>query len=290
MKLSRNELKIVNNNESQFVSFKYLGDDGLLKQIDCSTKSLEGSFPFITLEEISLQTIENKNFVDPFRSFSTTTFFCENLASKHKNRQQLAALLSTNKELQNLESIDFAAKISFWIDGESSSIDQKFTTDPVDKFANLRSDIVATLERVNIKTGLHFHGKNSGESVITIQGNGVVDLSDNLLISKFVIANVADSYGFHAEFTPPNNDTANIALLVKGTDRNIKNISALIERNLSNTHLLRKNNTSPPFNFKKTCLYKELSSSAAYKIELTCGDLSDLYLVFIDLLSHSEAK
>ncbi|MDG1436423.1 MAG: hypothetical protein P8P83_01370 [Rickettsiaceae bacterium] len=290
MKLSRNELEIVNNNESQFISFKYLGDDGLLKQIDCSAKSLEENFPFANLKEISLQTIENKNFVDPFRSFSTTTFFCENLSSKHNSRQRLTALLSNNKELKNLESIDFATEISFWIDGQSSSIDQKFTTDPVDKFANLRSDIVATLERVNIKTGLHFHGKNSGESVITIQGNSIVDLSDNLLISKFIIANVADSYGFHAEFTPPNNDTSNIALLVKGTDHNIENISALIERNLNNTHLLRKNNTSPPFNLNKTCLYRGLSSSSAYKIELTCGDLSDLYLVFIDLLSHSEAK
>lgn len=287
MPLSKKEIEIVEQNKSRFVSLKYLGDDGELKQIDCSINIFKEGISFLDNTEINLQAIPNKNFVDPFRSFPTTSFFCENIASKNNTRQLLTKLISADKVFTNQV---FASEISFWVEDENSSNNYKYIADPIDRHSNLRNDITNTLENINIKTGMNFHGSRVGESVVTIRGHNIVDLSDNILITRFVIANIADSYGLNIKFTSPNNDISNIALLISGNQINIEELATIIEKNIDQIHLLPKNNSIYDFKSQKTCLYTTSTTEPVYKISLICNDLSTPYFIFSWLLGYNSRK
>ncbi|PCJ24083.1 MAG: hypothetical protein COA94_07650 [Rickettsiales bacterium] len=219
MILSDEEIGMVQKNESQFVSFKYLDDKGVLKQIDTSFQNILDGKRFFSDDSINLKTIIGKAFIDPFRSFPTTSFFCENLTSKDNQRGKAIKLID---EYSEPDFVFLGAEIRFWVFKKINDCD-KFTSGFVDPFANLRSDIIACMEKINIPTTTHNCGEIPTESVVGIEGNSIVDLADNVLLAKFIIANVTDSYGMSALFSC-DPSASNLALLARGnTERMTEN-------------------------------------------------------------------
>jgi len=281
MRISEADIQLVKRNRSQFVSLKYLDDEGVIKQIDASLDSIEEGNAYINSSKLDLVPIEGKGFVDPFRSFPTTSFFCENIADKNNPRTLATKLYQGSKTkpqilleaewqfppviqrstkcdvgIQNPKGSEahpegqrssknnikldpyvglrpplddgwefLAAEFSFWIPEENFN-NSRFTADPDDIHSNLRSDIVATLEKINIKTTAHFHGTTAAESVIGIRGNDPIDLEDNLLISKFIIQNIVSSYGLSVKFSCP--PTPNLTLIFQASKATIDKITSTI--------------------------------------------------------------
>lgn len=287
MQLSSAEIKIAKQNNSQFVSLKYTGDDGALKQIDTSFNNLKEEKSLVSNHEINLKTIDKKNFIDPFRSLPTTSFFCENIASKYNPRTVAVTLLSkSNEEFKP----SLTAEISFWIAETDSQNDYQFIADPIDQYANLRSDIISTLENINIKTTTHFHGSTSGESIIGIRGNDVVDLSDNVIITKFIIANIVDSYGFTVQFTSLDNKITNISLVIQGNGNDMDKLLNAMQRNIEQISYLASADTIYGFELASIHPYKIAASAAsnsALKINLICKNLFIPYLAFAELLLYN---
>lgn len=210
MYLSDKDIKKVKDSNCQFVSFKYLDNDSILKQIDIFASDISDQKIYDVTKIGDLKPIEDKSFIDPFRSSPTITFFCLDLANKNDPRQIITEAQEYSK---NIFETDYFAEISFWTDTVSNDLQNyTFATDPVDMHANLRSDIVSILNRIGIKTTLHYHGKLNSESVIGVRGITPLDLADNILITKFVIANAASSYGLQIEFT--NTDRHNLKLFI----------------------------------------------------------------------------
>ena len=229
MKLSEDNIELIHKHKSKFVSFKYLGDDGFLKQIDVSTSSLVGTNILFTVNNLNLHPIKSKAFIDPFRSLLTTSFYCENHSST-VNPRKAAEKIYNSATYPSFN--EYFVQISFWIVDEFSeekSSNLAYIADPIDQQSNLRADIIATLESIGIETTYHYHGRKNNESVIGIKGKTVIDLADNIVITKFVIANVAASYSRTINFT--FNDTINLSLLVKSQKTQIDAVySALTSR------------------------------------------------------------
>ncbi|MDC0864851.1 hypothetical protein OAP56_02760 [Rickettsiaceae bacterium] len=199
MELSKSEIKFIHEHNADFISLKYLDDNEILKQIDVSTKNLQESNLICGSDIVSLKAIKDKYFFDPFRSHPTVTFFCEKVMNSENARQALIKRIEGHNKKHKNSKIE--AKINFEIDNASNnnSDDNSFASDPVDKYSNLRSEIVNILQNINIKTTNHFHGKSYSECIIGITGNDIADLADNIVITKFIIANVADSYALSAK-------------------------------------------------------------------------------------------
>ena len=282
MQLSEAEIELARQNKSQFVSLKYLGDDGSLKQIDTSFNNLEEGRSFVCSNEVNLKPIDTKGFVDPFRSFPTTSFFCENIAGKHNARKLSAKLLS--KSTESFKPL-LNAEISFWVSTEEDQSDYTLIADPIDSHANLRSDIVATLERINIKTASHYHGITPAESVIGIRGNDIIDLADNIIIAKFIIANIADSYGLKAQFVFQT--LSSLSLVITGSQGDIDKICTSIQRKGKQLSLFVNNSNIYSCKLGKIHNYKTTAQNAVLKISLLCHDLFIPYLAFAGLLLYS---
>lgn len=284
MQLSGAEIKLVKQNKSQFVSLKYLDDDGILKQIDSSLESIEKRNLYICNDTINLKPINGKGFIDPFRSLPTTSFFCENIASKINSRKLAVTLLKdSNDSIKSKLSIE----LSFWITN-NDDIALTYVADPSDKHANFRSDVVSTLEKIGIKTTSHFHGKTSSESVIGILGDNIIDLSDNLVIAKYIISNIADSYCLKASFTLDSN--ANLSLIIIGSIDEQNKIFLSMKKNIEHLSLIASQFDNHGFKLLELHNHKITNSNAAFKISLYSEDLFIPYLAFVELLIYSENK
>lgn len=276
MELSKEELAIAQKNNSEFISLKYLDNDGSLKQVDALLKTFQSDQFFICNDSIILRPIKNKNFIDPFRSFSTTSFFCENIGIKN-NQRELAKNLISNSE--PLEALSISAEISFCLDDELGQNDYSYIADPVDKYSNLRSDIMSTLEDIGIPTISHFHGKTYSESIIGISGTDIIDLIDNIIITNFVITNVVNSYNLVAKFTVFD-QLSNITLILKGGKLEIGKISNRIS-------YFTSNNGMYDIKLAKLSKYIKTKEVNILKIQLTYDYLSIPYLAFCELLLYN---
>lgn len=266
MQLLKNDIEFIKNNKLQFISFKYLGDNGCIQQIDIASNNIEQIDTFLDRSECVLKPIDGKKFIDPFRSFPTASFFCENIASKN-NYRQLAIKLFNEAQQTTISSL--MAEISFWIIDDSCATKNNDGAYSIDKHANLRSDIVATLEGINIKTGSCCQDSYSGASIISVKGKNIIDLSDNLIITKFIIANMADSYGLRAKFKYPDNNISNIALLLSTNDK--KYIDILLGKKQTNIEDIK---------IKTTHLYKN-----SLEMKLVCSDAFIPYIALTKLLN-----
>ncbi len=284
MQLSERDVELIKQNTSQFVSLKYLDIDGVLKQIDASFSSVkEGSF-FICDDNLNLKAISNKNFIDPFRSFPTTSFFCENIISKVNPRILATKLLKAlNRSIKSKLSIE----LSFWMENEDD-IGLTYVADPIDKHANFRSDVVSILEKIGIRTTFNFHGKTSAESVIGILGDNIIDLADNLILTKYIIANIADSYNLKAQFT--FNSNANISLgIIKKIDEQ-SDFFLSMQKNIEQLFLISSRFNNHSFKLLNLYNYKMTNSDVALKIDLYCEGCFIPYLAFVELLMCSINK
>lgn len=284
MQLSEAEIELARQNKSQFISLKYLDEDGLLKQVDTAFYNLEEEKLFFFNNEINLKPIDTKGFIDPFRSFPTTSFFCENIASKYNARKLSAKLLS--KVAESFTPV-LNAELSFWVATDEDQNDYTLIADPIDIHANLRSDIIATLEKINIKTTSHYHGITPAESVIGVRGNDIVDLADNIIIAKFIIANIADSYGLKAQFF--FQPLSNLSLVITGSKDDINKICSLIQENVELSSLFAKNNRNIyGFELNKLHNYKTtIPNTTILRISLLCCNLFIPYLALAGLLLYN---
>ena len=284
MQLSERDIELIRQNKSQFVSLKYLDIDGVLKQIDASFTSLEERSLNICDDNINLKPIYNKGFIDPFRSFPTTSFFCENIASKMNSRMLATKLLKAlNESIKSKLSIE----LSFWIANEVDT-GLTYVADPIDKHANFRSDVVSILEKIGVRTTSNFHGKTSAESVIGIWGDNIIDLADNLIVTKYIIANIADSYNLKAQFT--FNSNANISLVIIRNMDEQNDIFLSMQRNIEQLSLISSRFNNHSFKLLDLHNYKMTNSDVVLKIDLYCEGCFIPYLAFVELLMYSVNK
>ena len=283
MKLSEDNIELVHKHKSKFASFKYLGDDGFLKQIDVSANSLVGTNILFAENNLNLHPIKSKAFIDPFRSLLTTSFYCENHGST-TNPRKAAEKIYNSAPCPSFN--EYFAQINFWVadefSGEKSS-NLAYIADPIDQQANLRADIISTLENIGIESTYHYHGKINNESVIGIKGKTVIDLADNIVITKFVIANVAATYSRCINFT--FNENINLSLFVKSQKREI---------DATYTALTSRSKQVPTFSTQLDEYFFELKEIHHYKfndevtlhIGLVVFEQFIPYLCLVDLLSY----
>ncbi len=283
MKLSEENIELVHKHKSKFVSFKYLGDDGFLKQIDVSANSLVGTNIFLAASKLNLRPIKSKAFIDPFRSLLTTSFYCENHSSTVNPRKTAEKIYnSCSYPLFN----ECFAQISFWVTDEFSgrkTSNLAYIADPTDQQSNLRADIIATLESIGIESTYHYHGRINNESVIGIKGKTLIDLADNIVLTKFVIANVAASYSTTINFT--FNENINLSLFVKGKKTQIDDTyNALMFRSRQDSTFSTQLDEYF-FELKEVHHYK-VNDEVVLHIGLIVFEQFIPYLCLVDLLSY----
>jgi hypothetical protein len=107
-------------------------------------------------------------------------------------------------------------------------------------------------------------------------GQNIVDLADNLFIAKFIIANMADSYGLAAQFKAPDN-MENISLLLKTKDNDYINI--LFNKLQKPTHDGNAIN--------KVRSYENHSAEKVLNIGIIESNPAALYLDLVKLINRS---
>jgi glutamine synthetase len=78
-----------------------------------------------------------------------------------------------------------------------------FPTPPADSLANLRSDMVATMESLGIRCEFHHHEVASGgQGEIDMRFQPLLQMADQMMIYKYVVRNTAAAAGKMATFMP----------------------------------------------------------------------------------------
>ncbi|MBM3466320.1 MAG: hypothetical protein FJX70_00520 [Alphaproteobacteria bacterium] len=277
MYLTNENLTLVKKNESLFVSLKYLDSKGNLNQIDSATKNIltdPHNHGFEVSKNICLLPIDTKGFSDPFRVLPTTSFFCVNLADDLNTRKYASKLVYDF--LPNMVAT-FEAELKFWIE---PSLEESYSckVDPFDCYSNFRSDILETLEKIEIKTTIHLSGNRKGECIIGFKGKNIIDLADNFILARFVINNIAADYGYRVIFNQDKEPNLELILVCNNNDGKmfldnfIANSSLICEYN----HLLQMGDLNSK-SLSKRVLFNE---DCKLQIKLTTGDNFIPYMNF----------
>ena len=283
MQISDEIVELVKRHNANFISLKYIDEDGFLRQVDCSLEAYQNQGAFIS-NKVKLRNLPGKAFLDPFRSQPTITVFCENIASA-KNSRAVAAEIITSAN--NSFEPKLAVRLNFWLEEDDEEVveNHQFIADPIDKHANLRSDIISTLEKIGIKTGVHFHGKDFAMSVVEILGDNIIDLADNIIIARFVIANVVEAYALQVEFA--FEEKANLSIIVKAKKIELDKIYDHLRSHVIQILSFVACNLTYGFEVKKIYDCAISDEEHALEIKLVSGSIFVPYLAFIELLTHS---
>lgn len=197
--LTETDLAVVERHESKFVSFKILNDEGKLLQFDSPMKGARSNRFWHGDKQIHVEPYFH--LIDPFRSHRTTSIFCSDSGNSCEARKLLCKKLQSSSD--NKENIDFC--LSFFVSPleKWKKDDYIFASDPLDKYADLRSDIALILENANIQVVQHYHGSSANECIIGFRSPGFLKSAEDLVIAKYVIENVTKGYGYRANFAVP---------------------------------------------------------------------------------------
>lgn len=200
-------LKIIEQYEAKFVSLKYLDNNDELRQIDIAVNGLVVIEDFVLVCNIKLRPIENRYFLDPFRSLPTIFCLCDKLNDQHYARHFLKTIILQATPPNNIK---FELAINFLILNKSENLvvikdNNKIEcypnqVEPYDQLANLRAEIIDILETIGISTVSHYHASNLSSCAIVIKADDFLEIADCFVIACFIIRNVAESYGKTAFF------------------------------------------------------------------------------------------
>ena len=78
-----------------------------------------------------------------------------------------------------------------------------FPVPPTDSMQDLRSEMVLTMIETGIRVEVHHHEvATAGQAEIDMRFDKMVRMADNLMMYKYIVKNVANSYGMTATFMP----------------------------------------------------------------------------------------
>jgi glutamine synthetase len=118
------------------------------------------------------------------------------------------------EQVQNRASYEVDSDEGFWNTGNPVSatpnlaykLRQKegyFPVPPADSLANLRSEMVATMESLGIRCEFHHHEVSSGgQGEIDMRFQALLRMADQMMIYKYVVKNEARAVGKTATFMP----------------------------------------------------------------------------------------
>jgi glutamine synthetase len=118
------------------------------------------------------------------------------------------------EQVQNRASYEVDSEEGFWNTGNPVSttpnlaykLRQKegyFPVPPADSLANLRSEMVATMESLGIRCEFHHHEVSSGgQGEIDMRFQALLRMADQMMIYKYVVKNEARAVGKTATFMP----------------------------------------------------------------------------------------
>ena len=204
---------LAQESKAKFISFKFIDSSGQLQQIDSFIANLNFENDAVLLCDLKLKPIANKFFLDPFRSFPTIFCLCENLA------YDLRSFFKENLEIKHKQGLALECSIEFTaLDKNNNSKDDNygssdFLVDPHDKLANLRSEIILALENALI-CSTHHYATGFNRGVIGFKAKDFLELSDNFIVVKYIISNMAESYGKSVDFTLSSNNKVELENLV----------------------------------------------------------------------------
>lgn len=230
-------LSKIESTEVKFISLKYLGKDGALRQIDIAAKNLLIFEDFILVNNIKLRPINEYCFVDPFRSYATLFCLCDNLSDQYNARLFLQENILANNHVNNITvevGINFTVinKSENFVFKEHKLIHYQNQVEPYDQLANFRAEILDILEKIGIPTVLHCHARKFSSCSIVIKAHNFLNIADYLVITHFIIQNVAESYGKIAYF---GNDLKNdLYLSFSGKEYNKKLAPTIISNIIHN--------------------------------------------------------
>ena len=115
-------IQLADKNKANFVSMKYIDNDGFIKQIDSSLAAYKENNFNIGNNSIKLKALPGKIFLDPFRSHPTITVFCENIAKKNSRFVATEIMEISNNNFK----AKISAKISFWINEEEIAYNKNY--------------------------------------------------------------------------------------------------------------------------------------------------------------------
>ncbi|MEN3034494.1 MAG: type I glutamate--ammonia ligase [Aquificaceae bacterium] len=179
-------------------------------------------------------------FIDPFYAEKTLVMFCDiydpitrqrylrdtryvaQKASEYLKQTGIGdvAYFGPEAEFFILDSIAFgtSGRSAFWeVDSEEGwwnrevpsagyKIPNKrgyFPVPPLDKFQDIRSEMVRHMSQIGIHVELHHHEvASAGQGEIDIRYDELISQADKLLIYKYVVRSVAAKYGKFATFMP----------------------------------------------------------------------------------------
>ena len=118
------------------------------------------------------------------------------------------------EQVENRASYEVDSSEGFWNTGGQASVKpnlgyklrQKegyFPVPPADSMANLRSEMVATMEALGIRCEFHHHEVSSGgQGEIDMRFQPLLRMADQMMIYKYVVKNTAFAAGKTATFMP----------------------------------------------------------------------------------------
>jgi glutamine synthetase len=193
-------LDLAKQYSARFLSLGFVDITGKLQQRNVIITSLNITKDIALIEDKKLKLIEDKFFFDPFRSHPTIFCFCQDLSSEFDYRSN--AKYSIDSALIN--HIPCEGKLNFLLHCQNKNLLPAYEyveSEPLDKLVNLRSEIMDILDNIGIKTTYHYNGSDLCQCLIGMKANNLLDMADNIILAKYIIKNVAQSYGKYVTFT-----------------------------------------------------------------------------------------